>query len=318
MQGVAVKRDSVNYVLVGAVVVAAFAVLLVALAIITGRGGASTEYFTHYRNVTGLRFGAPVFYEGYRIGQVGAIVPERDAGPNGERSTRYKVELSVRRDWPIPKDSLARLTSTGLLADVAIGISEGKSKEIAAPGSELKGTENADIFSAVNELAAQLTELTRDQIAPLIKNLSLHVDSIASVIDKNTPELVEQSKALLHRLNNASDAINDVLKPENRAAISATLGNASTLSHELLATQSQLKDALEQIDSMVRENRPGVRDAVSDLRATLSALSARIDSITQHLAIASRNFDEFSHEIRKRPNALLVSPKADKVEGQDQ
>jgi phospholipid/cholesterol/gamma-HCH transport system substrate-binding protein len=313
-----VKRDSVNYVLVGAVVAAAFVVLLVALAMITGRSGVSTEYFTHYSNVTGLRYGAPVFYEGYRIGQVGAITPERDAGSAGERHTRYKIALSVRRDWPIPNDSLAHLTSTGLLADVAIGISEGKSKDAAAPGSELKGVENADIFTAVNELAGQLTELTRDQIAPLIKNLSQHVDSIASVIDKNTPELVEQSKTLLHRLNAASDSINDVLRPENRAAIAATLGNARMLSHDLLATQNQLRDSLEQLDSMLRENRPGVRDAVSDLRATLSALSARIDSITQHLAIASRNFDEFSHEIRKHPNALLLSPKGDKVEGQEQ
>lgn len=309
------KRDGVNYVLVGTVVAAAFVVLLVALAMITGRSGASTAYFTHYRNVTGLRYGAPVFYQGYRIGQVGVITPERGTAGG---DTRYMVELSVRRDWPIPKDSVARLTSTGLLADVAIGISEGSSKDVAAPGSELKGTENADIFAAVNELAAQLTELTRDQIAPLIKNLSQHVDSIASVIDKNTPELVEQSKELLHRLNNASDSINDVLKPQNRVAITATLGNVQTLSHDLLATQNQLKDSLEQLDSMLRENRPGVRDAVADLRATLSALSARIDSITQHLAIASRNFDEFSHEIRKHPNALLVSPKADKVEGQEQ
>ena len=311
------KRDSINYVLVGAVVAIAFVVLLVALALITGRSGASSDYFTHYRNVTGLRFGAPVFYEGYRIGQVGAITPEREPGTDGERHTRYKVELSVRRDWPIPKDSLARLTSTGLLADVAIGISEGSSKEAAAPGSELKGMESTDIFSVVGELAGQLTELTRDQIAPLIKNLSQHVDSIASVIDKNTPELVEQSRTLLHRLNSASDSLNDLLKPENRGAISATLGNVRDLSKELIATQDRLRDALEQVDSVVRENRPGVRDAVSDLRATLAALSARIDSIAQHLAIASRNFDEFSNEIRKHPNSLLLAPKADKLEKEE-
>ena len=306
------KRDSVNYVLVGVVVVAAFVVLLVALALITGRSGASSDYYTHYKNVTGLRFGAPVFYEGYRIGQVGSITPQRDA--NG---TRYKVELSVRRDWAIPKDSLARLTSTGLLADVAIGISEGSSKEVAAPGSELQGRENADIFSAVNELAGQLSDLTRNEIAPLIKNLSQHVDSIASVIDKNTPELLEQSKQLLHRLNSASDALNDVLKPENRAAIASTLGNTRELSKELIATQDRLRSALEQIDNMIRENRPGVRDAVTDLRSTLAALSSRMDSISQHLAIASRNFEEFSNEIRKHPNSLLLAPKADKLEVED-
>ncbi|HZP68026.1 MAG TPA: MlaD family protein [Rudaea sp.] len=308
------KRDNVNYVLVGAVVVVAFVVLLGALAAITGRSGSRTSYFTHYRNVTGLHYGAPVFYEGYRIGQVGDIVPQRETKPGGERATRYRVELDVRSDWPIPKDSVARLTATGLLADVAIGISEGASKDNAASGSELAGVESADIFSAVNELAGEITVLTREQIAPLIKNLSQHVDSIASVIDKNTPELVEQSRALLGRLNTASDSVNDLLRPENRAALSAVLANARDLSTELKNTQAKLDDALGQLDSIAKENRQGVRESVDNLRAVLSALSGRIDSITQHIEVASRNFDEFAREVRKSPNRLLLAPKADKVE----
>jgi phospholipid/cholesterol/gamma-HCH transport system substrate-binding protein len=300
------KRDNVNYVLVGVVVLAAFVVLLVSLAMITGRGGASTAYTTHYHNVTGLRYGAPVFYEGYRIGQVGAIVPER-----GAKGISYKVELDVRRDWPIPKDSIARMTSTGLLADVAVGISEGKSKESAAAGSELTGAENADIFTAVNELAGQVTDLTRNQIEPLIKNFSEHLDSIAGTIDKNTPELVEQSRALLGRLNHASDSVNDLLKSDNRAALASILANTNKLTEQLHGTQEKLDDALKQLDAIARENRSGVHDSVDELRSILSALSGRIDSISQHLDSASRNFDEFSREVRKSPNRLLLSPKAD-------
>ena len=301
------KRDNVNYVAVGVVVLAAFVVLMVALAMITGRSGPSAAYYTHYHNVAGLRFGAPVFYEGFRIGQVGSIAPDRDA--NG---IRYKVELNVRKDWPIPKDSIARMTSTGLLADVAVGIVEGKAREIAAPGTELTGAENADIFSAVNELAAQMTDLTRNQIAPLLKNLSEHVDSIAGIIDKNTPELVEQSRALLGRLNRASDNMNDVLKADNRAALAGILNNTNKLTEQLHSTQEKLDDALKQIDGIARENRSGVRDSVDDLRSVLAALSGRIDSISQHLESASRNFDEFSREVRKSPNRLLIAPKADK------
>ena len=301
------KRDNVNYVLVGVVVLAGFVVLLVALATITGRSGASTTYYTHYHNVSGLRYGAPVFYEGYRIGQVGKILPDRDA-----KGIRYKVELDVQRDWPIPKDSIAHMTATGLLADVAVGISEGRAKETAVPGSELAGAENADIFSAVNELASQMTDLTRNQIAPLLKNLSEHVDSIAGTIDKNTPELVEQSRALLGRLNRASDSMNDVLKSDNRAAIAGILANTNKLTEQLHTTQEKLDDALKQLDGIARENRSGVRDSVDDLRSILAALSGRIDSISQHLESASRNFDEFSREVRKSPNRLLLSPKADK------
>lgn len=321
------KRDNVNYVLVGAVVAGAFVALLVALAIITGRSGASSSYIAHYRNVTGLRYGAPVFYEGYRIGQVSAIDPERDIGapaasapvvpdtPGHERrGTRYKVTFALRRDWPIPKDSVARMISSGLLADVAIGISEGASREIAAPGSELAAMENADLFASMNDLAQQLGDLTRNQIGPLVKNLAGHVDSIATTLDKNTPEILAQSHALLQRLNTASDSVNDVVKPENRAAIGAILGNVRDLSRDLKATQNQLNEAIVRIDSVVRENRPAVRDSVDDLRGVMAALSGRIDSISQHLEVAARNFDEFAREVRMNPNRLLIAPKGDKVE----
>lgn len=303
------KRDNVNYVLVGGVVVLGFVLLLAALVMITGRGGASTAYYTHYHNVTGLRFGAPVFYEGYRIGQVGAITPERTA-----KGVSYKIEIDVRKDWPIPKDSLAKLTATGLLADVAIGISEGSSKEIAPPGSELSGRETADIFAAVNELAGEMTELTRNQIAPLIKNLSEHVDSIASVIDTNTPELVKKMHVLLERLNVASDNVNDLLKVDNRQALGQILTNTRDLTKELRVTQEKLDSALGQLDSIAKENRPGVRESVDNLRSILAALSGRMDSITQHIEVASRNFDEFAREVRKSPNRLLLAPKGDKVE----
>ncbi|TLY51016.1 MAG: MCE family protein [Gammaproteobacteria bacterium] len=324
-----VKRDNVNYVLVGAVVAASFIALLVALSIITGRSGASSSYIAHYRNVTGLRYGAPVFYEGYRVGQVAAIDPERDIGAAAapapaatvtdksgleRKGTRYKVTLAVRRDWPIPKDSVARMISSGLLADVAIGISEGASREIVAPGSELAAMENADLFASMNDLAQQLGDLTRNQIGPLVKNLASHVDSIATALDKNTPEILAQSHALLQRLNIASDSVNDVIKPQNRAAIGAILGNVRDLSRDLKATQNQLNEAIVRIDSVVRENRPGVRNSVDDLRGVMAALSGRIDSISQHLEVAARNFDEFAREVRMNPNRLLIAPKGDKVE----
>jgi len=72
------------------------------------------------------------------------------------------------------------------------------------------------------------------------------------------------------------------------------------------------------LDSIAKENRPGVRESVDNLRSILAALSGRIDSITQHLEVASRNFDEFAREVRKSPNRILLSPKADSVEEDNQ
>ena len=303
------KRDTVNYTLVGAVVLAAIVLLLVGLALITGRGGATTGYVVRYHNVTGLRYGAPVFYQGYRVGEVGSVTPERTA-----EGTRYKIELAIRRDWPIPKDSPARLQSTGLLADVSVGISEGASREMLPPGGELKGIEGADIFAAMNELAGQISELTRNQITPLIRTLAQRVDSITGAIDKTTPEILEQTRALLEKLNVASVGLNDVLKPENRAEVGRILGEVSKLSTELRKTRETLDQALGEIGAIAKENRPDLRASVQDLSSVLEALSSRMDVITHHLESSSRNLDEFSREIRAHPNRLILAPKADKID----
>ncbi|HET9031368.1 MAG TPA: MlaD family protein [Dokdonella sp.] len=303
------KRDTINYVMVGAVVSVALILLLVGLALITGRSGASTDYFVEYRNVTGLRYGAPVFYEGYRIGDVGDIEPQRNAS-----GTRYKVTISVKQDWTIPKDSIARLQSSGLLADMSIGIKEGSSKQVLAPGAEIKGVENADIFAAVGELAGQVSTLTRDQISPMIAMLAQRVDSITGSLDDNAPEILGQAQALLAKLNDASGALDDLLKPQNRAAVAGILGNVQGLSGELRETRKTLDQTVGELADMARENRGDIRGAVTDLATVMASLSSRMDVITHHLESATRNLDEFSREIRRNPGQLLRSPEPDKLE----
>lgn len=303
------KRDTVNYVLVGAIVVVGLVLLLVGLALITGRGGASSDYVVRYRNVTGLRYGAPVFYEGFRIGQVTDVVPERNA-----EGTRYRVSLAVREDWAIPKDSIAHLASSGLLADMSIGIREGGSREMLAAGGELAGAENADVFAAVGELAGQVNVLTRDKLTPLVTLLSQRVDSITGTLDSAAPDILAQANTLLGRLNDASGALDDLLKPQNRAAIAGILGNAQGLTAELRETRKLLDATVGTLADIAAENRGSVRNATTDLATVMASLSSRMEVITHHLESATRNLDEFSREIRRNPGQLLRSPKPDELD----
>ncbi len=302
------KRDNVNYTLVGAVVLAALLTLLGSLYVITGRRGATSDYTVHYKNVTGLDAGKPVFYEGFRIGQVQSVEPER---VNNE--TRYKVSLALRRDWPIPDDSVAALASSGLLADVSVSIREGKSTKLLAAGSEIKSQEGADVFAALNELAGEVTSLTKNHIRPLIETLSTRVDSISANIDTQTPLLLGEAQTLLTRLNTAASAVNEVLGPENRQHIGKTLSGIETVSTDLKSTQVKLDQLLVQLNETTAENRPQLRDAVRDLSQVTAAIARRIDGISQRLDSSSRNFDEFTREVRKHPNRLLFTPKADEV-----
>lgn len=304
------KRDNINYVLVGGAVVVAFGVLIAGLLAITGRGGSETAYHVYYDNITGVGYGAPVFYEGFRIGQVSGIEPER-----GER-TRYRVELDVRSDWPIPDDSVAQLVSSGLLADVSIGIKEGRSKTVLAPGAEIRGLAGGDVFAAVNDLAGELNMLTRETIRPLIEKLTTRIDSLTGVLDENAPAIINDARALVSKLNNAADGLNALVDTPNREAIAQSLRDVRDVASELKTTQAHTNQLLSSLNDTVAENRPDLRQTVVDLERAVSAVAQRIDSIAHHLESSSRNLDEFSREIRRNPNRLLFTPKADDVEEQ--
>jgi len=291
--------------------VVAVAVLLASLFAITGRGTNVREYTVRYANVTGLNAGAPVYYEGFRIGQVRDIQPEREAG-----KTRYQVNLAVRDDWPIPSDSEARLQSSGLLADVVVAIHEGRSDVLVADGGELRGVEGGDLFLALNGLAQEVNSLTQTKIRPLIDTLAERIESIGGAIDASAPTLLSEAQALLGRLNSAADRVNHVLDTPNQQAIRDTLANVRTLSADLAATQQRADALLDSLKDAVDENRPELRQAVQDLELTLGVIAGRIDSITHHLENSSRNMDEFTREIRRHPNRLIVSPPADDVEAQ--
>jgi phospholipid/cholesterol/gamma-HCH transport system substrate-binding protein len=168
------RRDNVNYVLVGVAVLTALGLLFATLLTITGRGGDSVDYHTEFANVAGLGAGAPVFYEGFRIGQVTAIEPQRVEG-----RTRYRVTLAIREDWQIPADSIAQRQASGLLADMTVGIREGRSASMLEPGAAIASIESGDVFSAMNELATELTMLSRDRLRPLVDTLATRIDSIA-------------------------------------------------------------------------------------------------------------------------------------------
>ena len=259
------KRDTLNYFAVGGFVLAGLIALGALLLAVSGRGGPEDDYHVHYRNVGGIRYGTPVYYQGYRIGQVSGIEPEHDA-----TGTRYRVVLAVSSGWPIPKDSVASAVATGLLADVSISISEGKSPERLAPGDEIAGREGGDLFMAFNELAAEVQSLTRNSIRPL-------VDQLATTLGEGGP-VITDLRSLLVKLNDGADGLRKIAGPENQRELSQLLrhfnetsANASQLSAELLETRKRLDSAMEQLDA------------------------------------TSHNMREFSREIRANPNRLLSS-----------
>ena len=64
------KRENINYTVVGSFVLIIAVCFFVFLYQVTGSSGPTDKYYVTYKNVSGIKFGTPVSFGGYQIGQV--------------------------------------------------------------------------------------------------------------------------------------------------------------------------------------------------------------------------------------------------------
>ncbi|HSR62549.1 MAG TPA: MlaD family protein [Gammaproteobacteria bacterium] len=319
------KRENINYMVVGVFVLIMLGAFFVVMYKITGRTGPADEYYVVYDNVAGIKYGTLVLYEGYQVGQVEDIQPVKEEG-----RTRYRLSLSIEKDWTIPDDSVAQIVASGLLAAITIDIEEGESKTTYSPGDTIRGKEAESIFTAVNEVATDLTDLSRNSIRPLIDNLdsnlqtlvddltdltSNHVRPLVDNVNQNLDQKVfPELNTVLNKLNTSADRLLVLLDEDNQQNIENILvnldsasGSLDELVQRIEGTRIAMDAVLLNIHQLVESNEENVSASVEDLRKSLDVVSMNINSIIHHMETSSRNFNELSRELRENPGLLLRS-----------
>jgi len=314
-------QDSrINYVVVGAFVTAMIVALIVVISMLAGRGGATDSYFTVYDNVSGLKFGSQVFYEGYQIGQVENIEPI----DRGNNQLQFKVDIEVQQGWKIPEDSLARAMVSGLLSAVAIDIRGGKSATLLKPGTEIRGLAPTNMFAALQDISAQFGDLSANSIKPLLENLNKYVVVLGDSTIAHLPKAMADLEKIAASVQRTVALIEtEVLKPQNRAHIDSMLGNFDTTAANLAQvsagldeTRKTLNDSMTKVNGVIDQNAGNVSEAARSLRYTLDTMSRYIDNIAQNTDAAARDMAEFSRSIRENPGLLLGgSPQKDQEGG---
>jgi phospholipid/cholesterol/gamma-HCH transport system substrate-binding protein len=304
------KSDRINYLVVGSFVIAMLAGLTIAIALLTGRTGATDTYFTSYRDATGLKFGSQVLYMGYPVGQVEEISPMAENG-----KVRFRVQLEINeefKNWQVPKDSVAQVRAAGLLAAVTIDIRGGESKETLKPGDHLQGLEQSDVFVAVTDAANTLKLLTENSLKPLIENLHAYVTTFGSVIDERGGDLVTNLSDLSRELaNRAPELISKFIE----------------VSEELKHTSAQLRTVLSEdnarkVDSFVDNMVTASENAVSlteDTRRQIHGLlgpstAQKVDNALLNFSSASENIARLSDDVNESLDDILTPRTATKMQ----
>jgi len=290
------RDDQRNYAVVGAFVIAMTVGLVVWIAVLAGRTGATDEYHLHFANVMGLSSGTQVLYQGYPVGMIEEIRP---AVREGQQV--FRLDVSVERGWRIPEDSVATITASGLLSAVVVNVRAGASTTLLEPGSEISSVEAPDLFAAMSSVAEDVGELIEGSIKPILDTLG-----------EGGPEIIEDLEAFTAKLNETLAKIDGFLSEENARRIEETLGNLEStsvsfaaVSGELEQTRLRVDELLDSVNGMVEENRRPVGQAVADLHESLESVSRHIEAIAYHLEVTSRNMNEFSRQIRENPGVII-------------
>jgi len=290
------KRDNVNYLLVGSFVLAMGVVLFYALFRITGHSAKGELYHTHFANVAGIKIGSVVTFEGYEVGNVLQIEPV-----TRDNRTAYRLTLNIRKPLRVPRDSRAMIATPGLLAAPLVEIKEGRASEAIASGGEIPAGPSANLMDSVATLANDLGRLTETSVKPLLEQISRRVETVGDSLDKNLP-------ATLSSLKTTAQRAEVLFSPENQLQWSGLLKNANAASADLLKLSRELHSVRNEVEGLVKDTRSIINSSGEDLQLSLK----RADSVLYQLESAGRHLNEFSRNIRENPSALLQSkPPAD-------
>jgi phospholipid/cholesterol/gamma-HCH transport system substrate-binding protein len=303
-------------VFVGLFVLVVAGLLVVTLFAISGVFGRSGRiYRAYFKNAGGLGPGSEVRYAGGPpVGRVTAVRTDP------QNPTRMEIEFSVDEQVPVKTDSKAKISSLSPLGDNFLGIIPGSA---AAPQAPSGAVLTALDYASFQDLADKINDLA-PQASVLLQNLNARVMELQETIQRVNGLLDAKNRA------NVAASLASVrgLLAEDRPVLHSTLNNLNRTSSnlapliaDLRKTANQANTALSHIDATVMENRPDLRQAVSEMRATLTSASALTDQLNSILDTNSDNLDvilanlrdvtenlkAFTERIKTRPASLIRS-----------
>ena len=303
------KRHISNYFWVGIFTLFISIATLWLLVKMPGKQADAVAYHSHYQNVTGLSYGTPVYFEGYRIGQVESISPVYS-----NSKLDFKVTFSVLKAWKIPTDSSAQINSAGLLADMSINIKGGEATTHFKPGDTIPGLPPADLFAQLGEVSDSVNEITEDKIKPMLDMLYERLDSITLQVDQGLPDIMKNVTAATENLNQLTVSAQQLLNQDNLQNIDEFIANLANISEQMQHSVKALDQGLDNINALIADARGLVTADDSEMAQILKtasksmlALSNKLDSITNEIESASMNLNEATNAIRKNPSSLIFS-----------
>lgn len=320
----------------GAFLAVSIALLVGTLAVLLGVEVASPRdvYTIRYTvSLSGLEPGAPVKFNGVRVGRVDSIrIDREDVGA-------VLVTVSLDRGTPVKKDTRAVVNLTGITGLKYIELTGGtKESGFLAPGDRIEAGESLvdrltgkaeDIAIKAEAVLGQvhefLSDANRARIEHLIEDADDLLVSARTLIEENranvaeiTARMSEAGASLASLLRTVDEEMGRTLRAvrafaegveggASRESIARIVGNVEAVTSRLRQTVegADLAGILRDMKTLTGE---GSR-LLQDVNLTVLRSRENLFASLAYLREALENFSEFARSVREDPSLLLRGTK---------
>lgn len=209
----------------------------------------SQRVITYFDKVDGLNAGSYIYLNGVKVGSVKQIdLVNRDS---------VKVTMNFDLDVQIPKNSVAKLESSGLLDDKAIVLELGDADEYVAYEGTIEGVYSGGMMETLKNEGKQLS----DDVSQSFDKLNQLLEKLNSVISKENQSKVN---TMLSDLEGTTGEIAGMMR-RKRGELESSIEHA----HRFFAN----------LDTISTDNKDRIDSVMTGLERSLS----RVDKLSREL-----------------------------------
>jgi len=300
-----------NETKVGILATVAIALLFIGYSFLKGNDVFSSDntFYTTYHTVDGLTSSKPVLVNGYQIGRVSKMTLQPDG--------KIKTEFKIHSHYKIPKNTIARISSTDLLGSKAIVFEMGNSTEMAKDGDFLNSGIQPNIMDKVEPIQKRIETITikldstltvvntvldkqfQDDFKNSIHSISTSLKNVEG-ITKDVEGLVGNEKGRLNRIMANLESITSNFS-QNGEKINAIMSNLNNI------TDKAARLDFEQTMNKVNATMSDFQNITSKINSGKGSIGLLLndEELYRNLNNASKEMDNLMKDVKEKPGKYI-------------
>ncbi len=302
---------------VGFLFLAGLALMIWGYNFLKGKNVFSNErvFYAVYNEIDGLTKANEISIHGLKIGQV------RDVYFDQAHTGKIIVEMAISNNYPIPRNSVARIFSSGLMGSKEIAIILGTGNDLAQTGDTLLGSMEGSLKDEVNRQVQPLKIKAEELMGSIDSMVTIFQTIFNRDARADLANSFENIRKTFYNLQHSSSKMDTIIAVESDR-LSMIIEHIESISYNLDSNEANISNILTNFssisDSIAKADIGGtfisVNQSMTDLQKILEKINKgegtvgkllQNDSLYFHLEKSALDLNKLLEDIKLHPKRYV-------------